>query len=228
MTRRLAILLLAGACADPAGAESQLELRAKLLGSDTPRVLFVGNSYSFKTPRALAAIAGEKGREIVIDQVTKGGWTLAKHAASEATLQKIRDGGWDVVVLQEQSQRPSFPEAQRDAEMVPAAKALAGEIRTAGAIPVFFLTWGRRDGDRQNAATFPDDTFAKMQSRLEEGYRAAARAAGDAPVVPVGTAWANEVEAGRGDVLFAKDGSHPSAQGVRLTAQVFWDYLFGG
>ena len=34
------------------------------------------------------------------DQHTEGGWTLEQHWSSEITLEKIRKGGWDVVVLQ--------------------------------------------------------------------------------------------------------------------------------
>jgi hypothetical protein len=89
---------------------------------------------------------------------------------------------------------------------------------------VFFLTWGRRDGDQRNN---PEDTYAGMQSRLETGYREAAASAGGALVVPVGKAWAREMKAGRGLGLYAKDGSHPSAEGVRLSAKVFVEFFFG-
>ncbi len=209
------------------GKDTRESLRERLEKSGEPRILFVGNSYSFKIPGVLAQLARKEQREVVVERVTKGGWTLQKHAGSEQTLARIREARWDVVVLQEQSQLPSFSREQRGKQMIPHAKILVEEIRTAGAVPVFFQTWGRRDGDRQNAGSFPDDTFSKMQARLVAGYREAAEAAGGVLVVPVGEAWAKEMRAGKGRRLYAGDGSHPSADGVRHSARIFYQFFFG-
>ncbi len=209
-------------------ADSQAALQSRLKKVKEARILFVGNSYSFKVPETVARLAKASKRNVVVEQVTKGGWTLKKHAAAEETLAKIQNGDWDVVVLQEQSQMPSFSEQQRSKQMVPHAKTLVAEIRKAGALPVFFQTWGRRDGDKKNSSAYPDDTFEKMQDRLITGYREAAQASGGALVVPVGECWAKEMKAGKGKRLFAKDGSHPSAAGVELSAEVFHKFLFGG
>ncbi len=217
--------LLTGAA--PAGEDSQDALQARLRKTEEPRILFVGNSYSFKVPGALARLAKEAKRKVIVEGVTKGGWTLQKHAGSEETLARIRGGKWDVVVLQEQSQLPAFNREQRNRKMIPPAQALVAEIRKMGAVPVFFQTWGRRDGDHRNAEAFPKDTFEKMQHRLVIGYREAAAAAEGALVVPVGEAWAREMKEGTGKRLFAKDGSHPSAAGVNFSAEVFKNFFFG-
>ena len=37
----------------------------------------------------------------------EGGWTLERHWNSDETLEKIREGTWDVVVLQGHSQETS-------------------------------------------------------------------------------------------------------------------------
>ena len=42
-----------------------------------------------------------------------------------------------------------------------------------------------------------------------------------------GTAWAVEMNAGKGGRLYAKDGSHPSAEGVKLSAEVFVEFFYG-
>lgn len=207
--------------------DTQDALQARLSKVEEPRILFVGNSYSFKLPGALARVAREAKRKVVVEGVTRGGWTLQKHAGSEETLARIRGGKWDVVVLQEQSQLPSFGPEQRKRKMIPPARALVTEIRKMGAVPVFFQTWGRRDGDRRNSESFPNDTFEKMQNRLVIGYREAAAAAEGALVVPVGEAWAKEMKGGTGKRLFSKDGSHPSGAGVNLSAGVFHTFFFG-
>lgn len=220
--RMLWILLPVLLCGIAAGDQREERLVARMRGADPARVLFVGNSYSFKIPKVFAELAAEEGREVEVEQVTKGGWTLAKHAKADATLEKIRAGNWDVVVLQDQSQTPAFGRTQRERGMIPAAKTLVEVIRKAGAIPVFFVTWGRRDGDKQNAKVFPDDTMEAMQERLLTGYREAAEAAGGAVLVPVGPAWLRAKRAGHLDGLFAKDGSHPAGNGVYLGACVFY------
>ena len=217
-------LALSGAVYSKDKAEA---LRDRLRVTDTPRILFVGNSYSFKIPKALGRIAADSDLRLVVEGVTRGGWTLEKHARSEDTLNRIRGGRWDVVVLQEQSQRPAFSKAQRTREMIPHVRSLTAEIRKAGAVPVFFQTWGRRDGDRSNRKIFSDDTFEKMQKRLVTGYEEAAMAAGHALIVRVGEGWAREVSKGRGARLFTRDGSHPSSAGVELTARIFYDFFFG-
>ena len=219
-----AVLLVPGLA--PARDEQSL-LQGRIRKTEEPRILFVGNSYSFKVPGSLARLVRDSGRKVVVESVTRGGWTLKRHAGSKQTLARIREGSWDVVVLQEQSQIPSFGREQRSREMIPHARTLVSEIRKVGAVPVFFQTWGRRDGDLGNKGIFPNDSFEKMQGRLVTGYREVAAAVEGALVVPVGEAWAREIRAGRGKRLFAKDGSHPSEAGVNLSARVFHSFLFG-
>lgn len=190
---------------------------ARLRQSREPAVLFVGNSYSFRMPEVFQREAAAKGRRVRVDQCTEGAWTLERHAASEETLRKIREGRWDVVVIQEQSRIPSLPAGARDAMMLPGLKLLAGVVREAGAVPVLFQTWGYRDGD----PAVPGDDFRAMTARLREGCRAAAEAAGGLAVVPVGDVWERGVAQGQAARLFEADGSHPSAFGDEVAARVF-------
>jgi hypothetical protein len=197
------------------------DVTARLAKTRKPSVLFVGNSYSFVAPKAFRTYASNRGRELRVDQVTHGGWTLAQHAASEETLKKIREGGWDVVVFQEQSRIPSLPASRRESMMTPALRKLAQEVRRHGAVPVLYQTWGWRDGDK----ALPKDDFHSMSGRLRDGYLAAGRAENIA-IVPVGDVWQSEFSAGKADKLFQKDGSHPSAYGNEVTAKAFYETLF--
>lgn len=194
--------------------------------ADTLRVLFVGNSYSFQIPKRFASLAKANGKKVYVKQVTKGGWTLKRHANAENTLREITTGNWDVVVLQEQSQVPSFPEPQRSTQMDAAAKKLVETVSSAKAIPVFFQTWGRRDGDKQNAAMFPNDTMQAMQTRLNQGYANAAQNAGGAHIIPVGTVWTTAKLATPEMGLYTKDGSHPAKIGNLLGAGTFFTALY--
>jgi hypothetical protein len=186
-------------------------------------VLFVGNSYSFGVPKAFSKVAASHGKSVRTGHATYGGWTLGRHCENEATLRKIRDGRWDVVVIQEQSEIPALPPRKRAATMFPPLRRLVAVVREHGAVPILYQTWGRRDGDRK----LPGDDFHAMNQRLREGYHAAANDSGGLVVVPVGDAWETEVKAGRGSALFMEDGSHPTPLGNDLTAATFYKAIYG-
>jgi len=187
-------------------------------------VFFIGNSYSFGVPRQFRKIAESRGRKVRVGHSTYGGWTLAKHAAHPPTLEKLRRGKWDVVVIQEQSQLPARHDLRRRWAMEPAVKFFVSEARAAGAVPLLYQTWGRLDGDPDQ----PDDDFHSMSTRVRNGYRAAAESAGGVMIVPAGDAWEREFMAGRGRDLFVDDGSHPSSYGNEITAREFYRVIFGG
>ena len=219
-----------GACAHrppeplpPVHPDPQTELRERIAKSRRPSVLFVGNSYSFALPREFAREATARGARVRTGHSTYGGWSLAKHASHETTLRKIREGRWDVVVFQEFSQLPARPRHVREREMHPPLRQLVAEARQAGAVPVLYQTWGRRDG---NPGTRGDD-FHAMTARLRQGYHEAAQYVGGAVVIPVGDAWEEAFRNGNAAKLFDPDGSHPAPEGEKLTARVFADVLLG-
>ena len=186
-------------------------------------VFFIGNSYSFGVPERFRKMAESRGRKVRVGHSTFAGWTLAKHAAHPPTLQKLRSGKWDVVVIQEQSLLPARNERIRRKGMDHAVSFLVSEARAAGAVPLLYQTWGRRDGDPD----FPEDDFINMNSRVRKGYRSASENAGGVTVVPAGDAWEREFMAGRGRDLFVDDGSHPSSYGNEITAREFYRVIFG-
>ena len=186
-------------------------------------VFFIGNSYSFGVPKQFRKIAESRGRKVRVGHSTYGGWTLAKHVEHSLTSEKLRNGKWDVVVIQEQSLIPSRNEGMRRVAMDPAVSLLVSEARAAGAVPLLYQTWGRRDGDPD----FPGDDFIHMNSRVRKGYRAASENAGGVAIVPAGDAWEREFMAGRGKDLYIEDGSHPSSYGNEITAREFYRVIFG-
>ncbi|HEY9176788.1 MAG TPA: hypothetical protein VIN07_03815 [Flavipsychrobacter sp.] len=78
------------------------------------RVLFLGNSYTYynNMPALVANMATTTGDTLVWEMETPGGYTLADHYTSLASKNKIKQGNWDYVVLQEQSQHPALPYQQ--------------------------------------------------------------------------------------------------------------------
>ena len=207
----------------PTHSDPRLELSKRVAEKPEPAILFVGNSYSFGVPKAFSKLAAEHGKKLRIGHATYGGWTLQQHSENAATLRKIREGRWDIIVIQEQSEIPALPPRKRDPAMFPPLRKLVAQVHQEGAIPILYQTWGRRDGDKKIHL----DDFHAMNRRLRLGYQAASRNAGGLVIVPVGDAWENEFSAGRGSALFVEDGSHPSPTGDRVTAQTFYETIFG-
>lgn len=176
------------------------------------RILFVGNSYTYfwNLPQNVAQMAKESKIGITTRQSTEGGTNLGQHWRGEKDLtsvQLIKEGNWDAVVLQDHSRR---------AVDHPDSLLIFGEkfgklIKANGAKAYVYMTWAR--------AFDP-----LMQSDITKGYQELAKKI-NAEIVPVGLAW-EKSRALRPDLnLFDPDGSHPSTTGTYLTACVFYAVL---
>jgi hypothetical protein len=199
-------------------------LRADAAAERPQRILFVGNSYTNGSWQAISTVFGAEDPGVVIQKQTAGGAKLSAWTRQPGLLKIIRDGNWDYVVLQEQSQLPSLP-GEHVQSFFDAATALDKHIRDSGAQTVFFMTWGRRDGDRHNRAINPD--FETMQRRLSVSYRSIAERLG-AVLAPVGEAY-GELRKTKPDLfprLYKNDGSHP-ALGAYVAAFCLYRAIYG-
>ena len=122
-------------------------------------VLFLGNSYTAANnlPSLVSQMASSTGDQLLYDSRTPGGYRMMNHAADPTTLNKIASSSWDFVTLQGQSQETSLGAAFLHADVHPFAKALCDSIRSAHpcAEPLFYMTWGRENGDASNCSTSP-------------------------------------------------------------------------
>ena len=201
-----------------------------LQAQKTKKVLFIGNSYTAYNQMVtmIDSLAIADGNTMVYDVHAPGGQTLKSHTENPVTFTKIKAQKWDYVVLQEQSQIPSFEWNSFQKDCVPYAKTLVDTIRANNActIPVFFTTWGRRDGDPQWDSI---NTFHKMNDRLDIAYNYLAKVNG-AHKIAVGFSFATVKEPGGGAVSFTElydnDGSHPSRYGTYLASCMFYSHLF--
>jgi hypothetical protein len=200
-----------------------------LARSDRPgmRVLFVGNSFTFKNSlpalvRDLAA-GDPSARRVFSVEYAAPGWSLHQ-ADDDSGLDKLlREVRWDAVVLQEKSWLLSYREEQWRRDTYPAARDLHAKISASGARTLLFMTWGYTLGDRLHE---PHDTYAAMQARLARGYSKLGAQLG-VKVVPAGLAWAEALRRDASLELWADDGQHPSQLGSYLAACVFYAELSG-
>ena len=201
-----------------------LVIFANLLHAQT-RVLFIGNSYTAvnNLPQLTADCAlsiGFAGMPMEVASSTPGGTTFQMHTTNATSQSLINQGNWDYVVLQEQSQLPSFPDAQVAAECFPFAAQLNNQILSVDSCTetVFYMTWGRQNGDAGNCASWPPVcTYEGMDSLLNLRYRQMA-IDNQAILSPVGALW-KYIRTTYPEInLYSTDGSHPSLEGSYAAA----------
>ena len=138
---------------------------------DTLSVLMIGNSYtSFNNlPVMLDNLSSSLGKSTTVNSKTNGGYTFELHANDQITYNNINDKIWDYVILQAQSQEPSFPWAQVNSQTLPYAVQLADSAHQVSPCTqaMYFMTWGRENGDPQWDSI---NTFNKMNLRLRNAY----------------------------------------------------------
>ena len=78
------------------------------------KVLFIGNSYTDvnNLPSLVQNVALANGDTLIVDAYVPGGYTFQGHSTDANCIAKIYSQQWDFVILQEQSQRPSFSPGQ--------------------------------------------------------------------------------------------------------------------
>lgn len=198
--------------------------------ADSLRVLWVGNSYTFfnDLPSMVRQIAATQKMKLSCTRFLKGGERFSGHLKNKELLGALAAGGWDYVILQEQSTAPARPTAEVVRDVYPAARTLDSLAHAAspGAKVIFYMTWGHK-----NACVYPTkgyrllDSYEGMQERLITSYLEMTYA-NDAWCAPVGMAW-RQVRAERPDWrLYRPDCFHPSLTGSYLAANVIFTTIF--
>ena len=197
--------------------------------AQTSKVLFIGNSYTYvnNLPELISSMMSSAGENMDYQMSASGGCTFQQHCTVSSSY--IQQGSWDYVVLQEQSQLPSFPETQFMLESYPYAASLCSMIRdySPDVKIVFYMTWGRKNGDQQNCPYYPPVcTYQGMDSLLNLRYMMMAED-NNAWVSPVGAVWHYIRDFYPDFELYQADESHPSYLGSYAAACCFYTMFTG-
>lgn len=168
-------------------------------------ILFIGNSFTQhnNVPGLLAQMAAARDVCVKHELISVGGASLRSHWNAGRAAKAIETGGYDYVVLQEQSTLP-VKNAKRMAENVRLFDEL---INRAGSKTVLYMTWARQHTpEAQQAITDAYDTIGEELGAI---------------VVPVGLAWQSFLARHDRPVLHDRDRSHPTLAGSYLAACVF-------
>lgn len=195
------------------------------------RVLFLGNSYTSynNLPELVKQLALTSGDTLEYRSNTPGGCTFYQHSYDAQSIALIKQGDWDFVVLQEQSQYPAFPDGQVASQVYPYAARLDSIIKANNscATTLFYMTWGRKNGDKDNCPYFPSlCTYEGMDSLLQLRYSIMAED-NHAAIAPVAKVW-RQLRTNHSNIeLYTSDESHPSNNGSFAAACTFYAVLFG-
>ncbi len=179
---------------------------------DRMRVLFIGNSLTARNggqDNLFNSLPTDPGQRPPFAQaVTREGQSLDGHYRKGTAVQKIREGAWDVIVLQDHSAEAiEAPDLMADA-----IRHFVAEAHAVGAQPVLFMTWALKQRP---------DRLAIIAGKY--------RALGDelrCPVAPVGLAFETSLRLHPDIELYEKDGRHPSPAGSFLAACVIHDTIY--
>lgn len=197
-----------------------------LVRSDRPgvRVLIIGNALVSQNKmiemlRDLAA-ADPGAPPVFAVRYAPRGSKLIEAAQDDALRELLTDERWDHVVLQEHSQVVSRPSDRQKHKTGESATYFSAMARRAGARTALFVQGGYRDGDGK----VDGDTYAAMQSRIADGYRAV-NAGLRATSVPIASAWELAMQEQPEIDLWHRDGIRPSRAGSYLIACVLYAAL---
>ena len=146
-----------------AGAASAVALLAGCTGDwgiNGTKVLFIGNSFT-DFNGGLDGMLKQLAPRTEAARISPGGSNLQQHSVSDEHASSLKTGGWQYVVLQDQSQFPVMEPEQ----FMAGASAMVAKIRTTKATRMFLATWGRPDSPGVTSKSL-DAAYRSMGDRL--------------------------------------------------------------
>lgn len=195
----------------------------------TIRVLMVGNSLTYcarnRTISDLEKMAKKAERKISIKWLAYNNeklenWANPRHKNGKRLYKEIKNGKWDCIVLQEQT------DASVKQSFIKASKKLAAYIRKTNPKTqmIYNCTWAYKKGKKISGKWY---SFSKMQKIMNRNYQTAARQTGGR-VCRSGEAFLKYRESkGKKKNLYLKDNNHASRYGWYLNACCLYSSIFG-
>lgn len=196
---------------------------------DWVSILFVGDSFTELNdmPAGIfAKMAENAGYEVRIFLSTKSGYTLTKFTtpgnayAEELDLALSEKYAYDYVVLQDGATRPT---AGDGADFYKAVRNLTRKIRSAGATPILYSTWGYKEG--HDTLKKNKWTNESMTWRVAAAYRAIGHEL-KIDVAHAGLAFMDVNTKYSMIDLYGKNLSNPSYAGSYLAAATLFATIF--
>lgn len=221
------------------GNSPKIAILDERIPSDTTRVLFIGNSYTYCNlyPMQLKELAWHEGHYLDCVKYTHGGYTMKQHLGDNVSRETVEMGGFKYAFLQDQSLHSLRIGTTADQDVVGWMGKMKASVEkhSPNVKCIVEMTWGRKNGsdatkgkrllDLKEAHPEYFASYGAMQKVITANTTAMAQKLG-LDLSPVGIAW-EIVRQERPDIeLYVKDGSHPSDAGSYLAAAVGYLTLF--
>lgn len=215
-SRKLGMVAMAALLAVFLSACSSPSCGVKPAASTAKKILFIGDSFTFfnegvYTHVQRLAASARHPRTIVVDSETQGGATLKILQGKKSVHDKIRNGHFDVVVMQDDL--PEYTGHNVTPFMVNGAL-FEKEVRQSGATPVIFMAWPY---ERLNWITLDEIIRAHKDFSAEHSVS----------VAPVGLAFQRALADRPKLAMLGPDKEHETIQGTYLAANIIYATLFG-
>lgn len=198
-----------------------------ILAKEPIRILFIGNSYTYRNhmPRMFSKVAKANGKNVEVNWCVKGKTSFYRHSKREAVYKAIQWKKWDYVVLQGSSRDMLKDSLTYYDRTLPGLNKITKAIQNNSKATkiVFFMTWSYRKGYKK--FSFSNSHF-KMIRRISLKYQAIAKQY-NAMLNPVGLIWEKLYFKHHIKNLYKPDNGHPSVLGSYVTACSFYSTIFG-
>ncbi len=175
------------------------------------KVLMMGNSHTYfsSLPARLEAMlrANHPGKTVAV-VVAPASLFLDEHSKNAQTMALLRGQSWNYVILQAQKYSSSGAFSYSTSEAVNLVKI----ARQAGALPILFPEWPRRDVPET------ERIFTLHVSIAQQA---------PACVAPIGQAWDLALQRHPNLALYGADGNHSAAAGAQLAALMLYTTVSG-
>ena len=193
------------------GASSGLTGSPEIASDPPTRILFVGNSLTFYNdmPEILLGFLNTMPDiDYRVESVAFPAAGLQDHWTDGEALDRIAEGGWDVVILQ---QGPSATEGRPS--LLEYSQLFSEKIRAVGATPALYMVW-------------PSIQRSFDADGVSDSYTTGAKVVGGG-LLPAGDAFRVAQGVDSSIELYGGDGFHPSVEGSFLAALVMYVQLTG-
>lgn len=225
-------------CPSSRGQYPQMICLDNIVPRDTLKMLFIGNSYTYyhTYPVIFKEIAWSQKHYADCDIFISGGYTMKAHLANKYSREVVARGGFDYVMLQDQSFRPTLKDTEDDEGALEYLQKMVTFVRdhSPKANILLEITWGRKHGSNNLGKKYEHlkdkyphifANYDSMQNRLIEALTEEAEATGIG-LNPVGIAW-QIVFHERPDIeLYHTDAHHQSYAGSYLSAAVVYQTIY--
>ncbi len=178
-------------------------------GAPQTRVLMIGDSLTYYNdlPGLLQQFSAAEKAPVYIEQITFPLASLKNHWKGNKAVERIRQGRFDYVILQDFSRKPvTDPQ-----DCLLYFSKFDQEIKNSGAKTIVFQNWTRRDLEKDYPALV--HTYGLIIDRTHAQF------------APIGAAWKLCADR-RSDIQLLLDDRHPTEAGSYLAACVLYRTLY--